>query len=596
MDSLRKDSEGRFAAPIMGLLGCAILYLVCAVISFTVLAEDAYISFRYAENIAEGWGPVFNRGGPAVEGYSNPLWVWILAAVGGVGLTEVVSRCLGLAFGVLSLVELSLLTGFFERKRERVFHLPPAVLACWPPFLFWSQSGLETGLYVYLLLLAWRLVIEEGMSAGRIPWSMIPVILLGFTRPEGVLFVVIFWALKVMIIKPESGVRGGKMPLIWTFVVFMAIIIFFLWRYYTFGVWLPNTFYAKVNNGFIWKAREGSKYLGGFLYHSFGIPLVAPILACLFGSGKEDVGKRKVAVSALLVACGQIIFVIYVGGDIHPNDRFAIPLGLASLVFTFALLEGNGESTKWLTRSIGVLFIFGNLAYWFPFWWDVTPPIRFSTNFLSVNTARLLTREIELSKIWGEFVKPRRDGLDLVGLSLQSEGNLGRLLATDQCGKIPYRSGMETVDLFGLNDREIARIVHSNRKWEEYAGEVLSRSADVFLVFYRDGHLVSKYYLENTVLSSPFRRRYFMDRVYKINYSFVDFWGMKHTFTHELLLFRKNPNWESTWELTREEETWLSSNQPIVDTPDALRGMVEDFVAANWMDPSKVVRFWVDLN
>jgi hypothetical protein len=36
--------------------------------------EDAFISFRFAENIIQGLGPVFNRSGPPVEGYTNFLW------------------------------------------------------------------------------------------------------------------------------------------------------------------------------------------------------------------------------------------------------------------------------------------------------------------------------------------------------------------------------------------------------------------------------------------------------------------------------------------------------------------------------------------
>ena len=37
------------------------------------IPDDAFISFRYARNIADGLGPVFNPG-ERVEGASNPLW------------------------------------------------------------------------------------------------------------------------------------------------------------------------------------------------------------------------------------------------------------------------------------------------------------------------------------------------------------------------------------------------------------------------------------------------------------------------------------------------------------------------------------------
>ena len=47
------------------------------------LCNDAFISFRYARNLLEGHGLVFNPG-EYVEGYSNFLWVLELAALWGV--------------------------------------------------------------------------------------------------------------------------------------------------------------------------------------------------------------------------------------------------------------------------------------------------------------------------------------------------------------------------------------------------------------------------------------------------------------------------------------------------------------------------------
>ena len=46
------------------------------------LTDDAFISFRYARNLLEGHGLVFNPG-ERVEGYTNFLWVLELAALWG---------------------------------------------------------------------------------------------------------------------------------------------------------------------------------------------------------------------------------------------------------------------------------------------------------------------------------------------------------------------------------------------------------------------------------------------------------------------------------------------------------------------------------
>lgn len=47
-------------------------------INFTT--DDPFISYRYAENLASGYGLVFNKG-EWVEGFSNPTWVFILSLI-----------------------------------------------------------------------------------------------------------------------------------------------------------------------------------------------------------------------------------------------------------------------------------------------------------------------------------------------------------------------------------------------------------------------------------------------------------------------------------------------------------------------------------
>ena len=54
---------------------------------YRFLTDDAFISFRYARNLATGHGLVFNPGHEPVEGYSNFLWVLILAGARFVGLS-----------------------------------------------------------------------------------------------------------------------------------------------------------------------------------------------------------------------------------------------------------------------------------------------------------------------------------------------------------------------------------------------------------------------------------------------------------------------------------------------------------------------------
>ena len=68
--------------------------------------DDAFITFRYAENLAAGRGLVFNVG-ERVEGYSNLLHTLMLAALSLVGIGPVLgANLIGAAAGLALLLVL----------------------------------------------------------------------------------------------------------------------------------------------------------------------------------------------------------------------------------------------------------------------------------------------------------------------------------------------------------------------------------------------------------------------------------------------------------------------------------------------------------
>jgi len=92
--------------------GTALFVLGFAALCFVVLTrhhwqqicDDAFIPFRYANNLAAGLGPVWNRG-ERVEGYSSPLWLGllVLGRLAGAGLPSF-AGVLGIAFSALCLL------------------------------------------------------------------------------------------------------------------------------------------------------------------------------------------------------------------------------------------------------------------------------------------------------------------------------------------------------------------------------------------------------------------------------------------------------------------------------------------------------------
>ncbi len=589
---------------IPGWLIISTLFVLLAIISFTVTTEDAYISFRYAENIADGHGLVFNVGEDVVEGYSNPTWVALLAITGIWGVNVVnAGRCLGLLFGVLTLLEMILLFRVIGRDRAGYGLMATLVVATAPMYLFWSQTGLENGLFIYLIVLGMRLAMLEETDDNRFPYSAIPYFLLAVTRPEGIMYFVIIGAWKIVAIGKKDREKAIKRLALWASMVLAPFIIFLIWRYATFGAWVPNTFFAKVNNGVRANLKSGSRYLIGFLNHSLWIPLIIPVLLGIFAKRESHAGESGRALLAIVMQAAVLVtFILYVGGDIHPYDRFGVPIIIFSAIGSFILASRFGsESIPWWKRistwTVAV-FILANLAYSFPPAYGITPPMNRPPNFLTANIAGLVTGRKTPGEIIDRFRNPPVDALEFVGRDLHDNPDINGLLAAEQCGKIPYFYDQPVLDLLGLNDREIADIVHSISSWDIYTKDILSHAPENFVMVYRNGHLISRYYIENTVLSLPFRNRYSLDAIYHVDYYFRDIPGSEHTFNLELVRYRAIPdNFDSP--LTEEEEAWFEEwkgHDISRENPDLYSEGVEEFRMMYRDDEDRIIRYRVDIN
>ena len=186
----------RAAALTAALCVLTLLGLLLHAREYEFLTDDSYISFRYARNLAEGHGLVFNPGFERVEGYTNLLWVLILAAGVFVGIaTE--TTAVGLGYG-LTIVLWGLVCRFaYNEARPRdppwVWLLAPTMLAATRSIAVWSTGGLETRLFEVLVLCAlWRLV-AEVRAAARVSghrclrWSALLFSLATLTRPDALL-------------------------------------------------------------------------------------------------------------------------------------------------------------------------------------------------------------------------------------------------------------------------------------------------------------------------------------------------------------------------------------------------------------------------
>lgn len=165
-----------------------VIALAIAVFIFTCLKldltqDDAYITFRYAANFLSGHGLVFNTG-ERVEGYTNFLWVMLMALFKGVFGIEYLtfSKVAGVITGsAIFFLLYFLLKHHFEKVPIPLHISLVVVLLSNLSIAYWSIAGLETSAFTCMVLAA---VIAEYWRPQLSPALLIIASLL---RPEGVI-------------------------------------------------------------------------------------------------------------------------------------------------------------------------------------------------------------------------------------------------------------------------------------------------------------------------------------------------------------------------------------------------------------------------
>jgi hypothetical protein len=213
-----------------------VVYFCAAFLTFIVVEEDAFIYFRIAQNMADGYGIVFNRGGEHIESGSGLTWQLMLVLLAMLPVHLVMAtKFLGVFFACLSLwMLLQLSHRLIDDKRYVVF--PALLLAASTPFFYWSHRGLETPLFVFALL--WLFVVLTDKK--KICYWFIPAFLVFCSRPEGFLM--------VAAIMPWLWLERKSIANFWQGIVIFVLLCLMLfgWRLYYFHDLLPHAFYQKI--------------------------------------------------------------------------------------------------------------------------------------------------------------------------------------------------------------------------------------------------------------------------------------------------------------------------------------------------------------
>jgi hypothetical protein len=430
---------------------------------FDFVTDDAYISFRYARNLALSGELVFNLG-ERVEGYTNFLWTVVLALGIKVGFGPVaLSRFLGVALGIGTLavvVRMSLRLAGEQRSR---WHLvAPLLLASMGAYACWCSGGLETQLFTFLATLGFDLLLAE-VILGKGCASAAAFAFAAMTRPEGVMFFALAALFRLLTnLRRERRLLPRRFEWVWLALFLALFAPYFAWRWRYYGWLFPNTFYVKSSGASgTWKL--GAYYLRRFC-EDYGVHFL--ILLAVFGRAAHDDDRRRdVRLLAALVWLAFAAYVVKVGGDFMGLYRFilpVIPLGAVVLAESvrriYALLcpRFGGWVSGLALAAVGAGFALGSAH-----------TSRVALTFVGADNG------IDMPVYLKTYAEERIP----VGQWLGLHKHPGDLMTVGGAGVIPYYSEIPAYDIFGLVDATIAhdpRMTASNRpghqKWgsDEY--------------------------------------------------------------------------------------------------------------------------------
>jgi arabinofuranosyltransferase len=268
-------------------------------------SDDAYISFRYAENLVNGHGLVFNPG-ERVEGYTDFLWTLIAA------LAIYLKADPGQVTILINLASFVGLIYLVERLGTRLKASPTLIgvatlfVAANYTLASFSTACIET--MFAAMLMTWAL---ERVDAGRPLLGGFAGIAATLTHPDHGIF---YAALAFVLFVDAQRRRQLVRYLIPFFVLFVP---YFIWRWHYYGDWMPNTFYAKSADKTYFK--QGIEYLLITVIGS-GLWLTLPLVALGgFFTRRSLIGRYS-----LLVLPIYLGYVAKVGGDFMLG-RFFVP-------------------------------------------------------------------------------------------------------------------------------------------------------------------------------------------------------------------------------------------------------------------------------
>ncbi|MBW2529599.1 MAG: hypothetical protein JRI23_35810 [Deltaproteobacteria bacterium] len=466
----------RVTIVLFALILIAALALVATKDFMQLRVDDAYISFQYAKSLVEGDGLVFNPG-ERVEGYTNFVWVMAAAAV----MLFVDDPCRTLQWISTGLLGALVVLFFFvhraclpkdHTKPFRSFAYLLGLPLLFPHYVDANLFGLELPLYAVLIpLFGYVLLLCPATSRRRVVLTTIVGLTLLLTRMDGLLFVglgMVVFALQQL--RTQDGWRRAAHVVVGNFgALAMLYGLYLAWKWLYYGDLLPNTYYAKA--AYEWKVELGLSYLREFTeVHRYTVLALVPFILIAAGWGflairRRHAGDRRRWFIAFLglSLLAYLAYVVKVGGDFMAYRFIYHVLPVVAVLCWFGVQR--------LVRS---RLVVGTVL-------SVALPAAIGLVPLDTE-AFYAANQMQGVADMNRYFHHGRDAGPWLAKRLPAETFIAARLA----GTVRFFSELRTLDMWGLNDRQVARQKPNTpfRGHNKHASERYLRERGVNLIVY----------------------------------------------------------------------------------------------------------------
>ncbi len=252
--------------PILVIVGISMIFY------FNFTAEDAYITYRYAENFVNTGSLVYNEGEP-INAMTSPFHAILSAAL----FYTTGQTVLGNKIIALLLLLFSALLVWVRFRNHPQWQLLALVLMLMPPsVLLWTFGGLETPILLFLATLT--VFLADRTPPFSLNLLCVVFLLAGLaflTRYDSILFflpVMLHAASKARSVNHivMALIGAAILPIAW----FAVSILYY-------GDLLPTSFYVKTPNGNFGNLVFNGIYIASYLLYVGIIPVLVLALVLL---------------------------------------------------------------------------------------------------------------------------------------------------------------------------------------------------------------------------------------------------------------------------------------------------------------------------